>query len=1443
MDAMGDASPHASNTSHSQRKVSEASVESESYQTHQLTLERMLNPGVFFQSVRETRKHNAGFQKLTPLMTLQQASRDGQINIVRQHIHAIGKDKKKLNSKDKEQTTALHYAVRYGHSAIVKLLVENGANVNVQGEYGATPLHYASRYVYKGSKSNLYSPFLDDHSQSGTITKNRTLKGIRQLFVSRKFSSGRKEEHARRKSGMTFQKSLRSLADLSRFKNLSLSKNALKSNETVQLRKLKRRETIHESLEHVECTTPLLIRDSGNKHACSNLELVRIQKEKVSEVDSLKKRRSFDYNYDESNPETPCKKPVVIIGQLTQQDHKNIKTVDAIILPELRRFSAYHESEPNTSLKLSVSLPDIADSLSNVEGQDHIDSSHLLPGYKKKESGRFKVNTLLEPPAYKKDSIVLYLLEQKANVNAKDYYGSTPLHYAAMRGNVEAAQQLLTQKNINIELRDKTLMTALHSAASSGSYEVCKLLLEHGSDVRCSDEEDMRPLHFAAMEGHFAVVQLLFEHGETKGGYTLLAKMIMDQDRDEQTALHLAVENGHKDIVRLCIEKGANVNFVKANLITPLHLACTSGQIEIVKMLVKSEADVEAKNVLQETPLHRAALFNRVHILEFLLDQGAEIDCRDKDKETPLMMAVRKNNVETVKLLMSRSADITVKDSTDKTCLYVAAEEDSFEAFRLLQENKEVKSLLEEFDKNENTPLHIAAMKGHIKITEMLLDMGACIDTKNDQNLTPLHLAAKFGQSRIVKLLLTRDVNIVNDEDDASNSPLHLAALEGHVRVVEILLECGAAVDARNAMLWTPLDCAASRGWTWCAECLLDADSLTDPVDKAKTTPLHLASKEGHVDMIKLLLSRKADIARKDKFGRNCLDWAIENNQREASMAIVDSEYWMSALRNCTVEGNKVTTPMRKLIKKLPDVAEKVFNQCIKGNGLAKEHPLYEISCTYEFLEDTFTDWGPSIFDCMDLSTQQRQQMINPISGYSYKEEKPSLLKRIGKLPLPGYVKKQSEIKRNHPLKFMVQNERTRLLCHPLVTYLLRHKWRACGRYVYYSKLLLFIIYLMCLTGYTLTVTADEHVLSCETTNDTTKCRCKPRVGNFTYPNLPNAHTKRFFNNFGRYAVLILGIISLLIEFGKLLSELHHYFKVHRAIELTSYSLSIIYVLESFSMPDGSKMELSQHSRCTNWHRSLGATTVWLSWISLVLFMRKFPKLGIYVVMFTDILKTFAQFFMVFALFIIAFGLGFHILLYEQKPIAFVTPARAILKTTMGMLGEFEYDSVFNDAYNPMPMAWIIYVAYLVINCIILMNLLVGLAVDDIKGVQETAALKRLAMQVDLTLDVEKALPLSVQRKLVKIEERILPNAVKAWSLWSFWSTAPALPSNVQSTGVEHLRKQQLEIKENVRSLRSKVKTLEVQNNRMESMLAALIKHHNISVEYPRRHDRELAYT
>ena len=47
-------------------------------------------------------------------------------------------------------------------------------------------------------------------------------------------------------------------------------------------------------------------------------------------------------------------------------------------------------------------------------------------------------------------------------------------------------------------------------------------------------------------------------------------------------------------------------------------------------------------------------------------------------------------------------------------------------------------------------------------------------------------------------------------------------------------------------------------------------------------------------------------------------------------MAIIGCNNWKDALRNSTIEGNKLTTPMRKLIQKLPGYyfLVKFFNSC-----------------------------------------------------------------------------------------------------------------------------------------------------------------------------------------------------------------------------------------------------------------------------------------------------------------------------------------------------------------------------------------------------------------------------------------------------------------------------------------------------------------------------------
>lgn len=74
-------------------------------------------------------------------------------------------------------------------------------------------------------------------------------------------------------------------------------------------------------------------------------------------------------------------------------------------------------------------------------------------------------------------------------------------------------------------------------------------------------------------------------------------------------------------------------------------------------------------------------------------------------------------------------------------------------------------------------------------------------------------------------------------------------------------------------------------------------------------------------------------------------------------MTIVQSPKWESALRNTAIviETGAQTTPLRKLIQKMPKVAEKVFNLCtvqteVKVEG--QEMTENVVYFNYEFLED-----------------------------------------------------------------------------------------------------------------------------------------------------------------------------------------------------------------------------------------------------------------------------------------------------------------------------------------------------------------------------------------------------------------------------------------------------------------------------------------------------------
>ncbi len=52
---------------------------------------------------------------------------------------------KVLNRLDGDKLSALHYGARFGHLRVVQTLVENGADPNIRGDDGLTPLHHCAK--------------------------------------------------------------------------------------------------------------------------------------------------------------------------------------------------------------------------------------------------------------------------------------------------------------------------------------------------------------------------------------------------------------------------------------------------------------------------------------------------------------------------------------------------------------------------------------------------------------------------------------------------------------------------------------------------------------------------------------------------------------------------------------------------------------------------------------------------------------------------------------------------------------------------------------------------------------------------------------------------------------------------------------------------------------------------------------------------------------------------------------------------------------------------------------------------------------------------------------------------------------------------------------------------------------------------------------------------
>ncbi|XP_025903067.1 ankyrin repeat domain-containing protein 12 [Nothoprocta perdicaria] len=118
--------------------------------------------------------------------------------------------------------------------------------------------------------------------------------------------------------------------------------------------------------------------------------------------------------------------------------------------------------------------------------------------------------TLQTTPAQKKTTSSSS--RQKDKVNKRNERGETPLHMAAIRGDVKQVKELISM-GANVNVKDFAGWTPLHEACNVGYYDVAKVLIAAGADVNTQGLDDDTPLHDSASSGHRNIVKLLLRHG------------------------------------------------------------------------------------------------------------------------------------------------------------------------------------------------------------------------------------------------------------------------------------------------------------------------------------------------------------------------------------------------------------------------------------------------------------------------------------------------------------------------------------------------------------------------------------------------------------------------------------------------------------------------------------------------------------------------------------------------------------------------------------------------------------------------------------------------------------------------------------------------------------------------------------------------------------------
>lgn len=260
--------------------------------------------------------------------------------------------------------------------------------------------------------------------------------------------------------------------------------------------------------------------------------------------------------------------------------------------------------------------------------------------------------------------------------------------------------------------------------------------------------------------------------------------------------------------------------------------------------------------------------------LKNLLLDGADPNRPEPEGLTPLMIASGIGEPRIVELLLAAKANVlTTEPQMGATALHKAVQSGNADVVGMLLDHGAF--IDQQTPVLGNTPLIDAVLYRTTEAVRILLARGARTGIRNHWHQSPLDLAQEDGLEAIIGLIEARDED---DRQQLRAMPLIAAVKSGDANEVERLIRGGSPLNERTPMTgsiddgYTPLGLATRDGHLNIVRILLDGGAdINRTIGLYRGTPIHEAAYFGHIDILALFIdtleTREAPKAELDALG------------------------------------------------------------------------------------------------------------------------------------------------------------------------------------------------------------------------------------------------------------------------------------------------------------------------------------------------------------------------------------------------------------------------------------------------------------------------------------------------------------------------------------------------------------------------------------------------